>query len=191
MENYVIMMAGLPGTGKTSVAKNLKYNLKNYIMISQNDLRRAQGMKKMPKTQDKILRDIDILIANYLREGKGIIFDSVNRHTSRRNQIYGVASCCGKKVIALECICSEETAKKRIEGRPFSDGLLSDPNDPKVYDKLKSTWEDISVDFKHPGNSHVSYLSYNTEDSNLLIYNYTLGVKNFINKIEKFIKSTH
>jgi len=191
MENCIIMMAGLPGTGKTTIAEKLKTNLENYVFISQNDLRRAQGMKKMPKTQDKILRDIDVLTAKYLREGKGVIFDSVNRHTSRRNQVYGVASCCERKVITLECVCSEEIAKKRMGARASSDGLLSDPNNPKVYPKLASSWEDISVDFKHPGNSHVSYITYNTETLNFKVNNHSLGMKNFINKIERLLKDNH
>lgn len=184
------MVAGLPGTGKTTTVNKLANTLENYVLISQNDIRRKQFMKKMPKTQDQILRNIDILTANYLRIGKGVILDSVHRHSSRRNQVYGVASCCESNVITLECVCSPETAKKRIIARPSSDGLISDPNDPRVYDKLASTWEDISVDFKHPGNSHVSYITYNTENQDFKINYCTIGTKNFVNKIKRLLKAT-
>ena len=125
------------------------------------------GMKRMTKTQEKVLRAVDCLIARGLGSGQGVISESVNRHSFRRQQIYGVASALGRRVIVLEIVCSEETAKERILSRPRKDGLVSDPNDPAVYNKSKSFWEDVEIDFKFPGEDHVAYLQFDSEKNKL------------------------
>ena len=121
-DKYLILFCGLPGTGKSTIAKRLSAHLKDYMIIDQNEVRRAHGYRKMPKTFDPVLREIDRLAARLLCSGKGVIFDSVNRCNSRRQQMYGVASCSSARVITLEVVCSEDTAKKRMSGRPAGDG---------------------------------------------------------------------
>ena len=188
MENSLIILAGLPGTGKTTIAKKIYENLENYILISQNEIRRRLGIKRMPKTQETTLREIDRYCAEELNKGKGVIIDSVNRYLFRRHQLYGIASCCGKKVLTLEVVCSEETAKNRIKNRlVISDGLISDPNNPKVYDKISKLWENISLDFKYPGEGHVSYISYDSEKNTIKEQVISPNHKRFINKISKIL----
>jgi len=187
MKKYLIVMTGFPGTGKTMTAKKLCQNFDNYILISQNDIRRQQGINKMHKTQEETLRKIDRLTRKYLDERKGVIFDSVNRHLFRRHQMYGIASCCGKKVLTLECVCSEEEAKKRIKGRPKGDNLISDPTNPKVYDKTAKFWEPVIKDFEYPGEDHVSYIIFDTERLKLKKKKISAGTYPFINKIEKIL----
>lgn len=166
-ERFLILICGLPGTGKTTIAQKLADNLDQYVLVNQNEIRRQMGIKRMPKTQEAVLRKIDRLTATHLRDGQGVIFDSVNRHSFRRHQMYGVASGCGHRVITLEVVCSEEIAKNRIRQRPSGDGLLSDPNDPKVYDRLKALWENVEIDFKYPGEDHVAYLQFDSDKNEL------------------------
>ncbi len=187
MENYLILMTGFPGTGKTSASAKLAKGLQNYEYISQNEVRRNLGLKKMPKKQEETLRLIDRTAMDYLTKGKGVIIDSVNRHTFRRQQIYGVASGAGKNVIVVECVCSEAEAKKRMKSRPPSDGLISDPSDVSVWDKTAKYWEDIDLDFKYPGVDFVSYLVLNTEENYLDKKIVRKGSKKFINELEKIL----
>lgn len=190
MEKLLIVVCGLPGTGKTESSKKLSEHLQSFVCISQNDVRREFGMKRMPKTQDAVLRKIDRQIADGLISGKNIVFDSVNRYQFRRQQLYGIASCLGARVITLEMFCPEKIAKQRITHRSSTpDGLLSDTNDPKVYDKMKLEWEDVMMDFKHPGVDHVSYIKFDSHVGEMLRIIPRSGFKNFINQISRVLNS--
>lgn len=187
MRNYMIIIAGLPGTGKQISAHKLAESLDNYVLIDQNELRRNAGIKKMPRKQDEINRKIDRMSALYLNKGKGVIILAGHRQICRRNQLYGIASCCGKNVVTLECVCSEAESKRRMKKRPDSDGLISKPNDPRVYDRIKDLWENIDIDFKYPGQDFVSYIIYNTEEDKIYKNKKSYGVGKFINEIERIL----
>ena len=175
-EKFLILICGLPSVGKTTLAEKISKKLKQYSLISQNEIRREMGIKKMPKNQEKVLRTIDRLTASFLLNNRGVIFESVNRYSFRRHQVYGVASGCGCRVITLEIVCSEETAKKRIVQRPKVDKLLSDPTDPAVYDRLKALWENIEIDFKYPGEDHVAYIRFDSEKKQLQKISFIVSV---------------
>lgn len=183
------MLCGLPGTGKTKIAAKLAEKLVNFVIIDQSKIRREFGMKRMPKTQERVIREIDRRAARYLNADFGVIFNSVNRYTFRRQQMYGVASCCGAKVVVIEVVCPEKIAKKRMAQRPKSDGLISDPRDAKVYDKLRNEWEDVMVDFKHPGSDHVSYIRYDNYANKGERMIERRGMRGFINIIESVLTS--
>lgn len=189
MDKWLIVVCGLPGTGKTESSQKLAEHLPSLVCISQNEVRREFGMKRMPKKQDAVLREIDQRVATYLALGKNVVFDSVNRYRFRRQQLYGIASCLGAQVITLEMICSEEIAKKRMLNRPPADGLVSDASDPKVYDKMRIEWEDVMMDFKHPGVDHVSYVQFDSCVGELLRIIQRNGSKKLISKIGRVLNS--
>lgn len=188
-ERFLILICGLPSTGKTTLAKKLSEKLNHYILISQNEVRRQMGIKRMPKNQERVLRTIDRLTAKHLMANWGVIFESVNRYSFRRHQMYGVASACGKRVIILEIICPEKEAKKRMRDRPKGDKLLSDPKNPAIYDRLKALWENIEIDFKYPGEDHVAYTQFDSKKNKLKKIIPRKGMCEMFSQVEKILKS--
>ncbi len=188
-ESYLIIICGLPGTGKSTIAAKLIEGLTDYVLVDQNAIRRKLGYKIMPQRFDLALRTIDRQLAKVLQGGQGAIFDSVNRYTFRRQQIYGVASCCGMRVVTLEVVCPEEVAKSRMSKRkrPKGDKLVSDPKYPRVYDKLKKEWEPVEMDFLHFGSDHVNHVIYDSHLNKMTRVIEQRGSRGFISKIEKIL----
>lgn len=164
---HLILMAGLPGTGKSTSAKRLTEKL-GYHFISQNDVRREHGMKDMPAHQEGVLRDVDRRVFKALADGKGVILDAAHRGGHRRHQLYGIASGFGVEVAVVECVTSETEAKRRMQTRPTGDGLVVDAWDPAAYDRVAASWQDVAADFSDISN-HVAHLVYNTEKNTVEI----------------------
>ena len=193
-EIYLIMLCGLPAVGKSTIARKLLKVLPDHILIEQNQIRRDIGYKRMPKNgarnHDSVLRTIDRTMARHLLSGVGVICDSVNRYTFRRLQIYGVASACGVRGVALEVVCSDQVAKARMTQRPKGDGLISDPKSFKVFYNLKKEWEPLSTDFVHFGSDHINYIRYDSSSNKLARLIQHRGSRGFISKIEKALTKT-
>lgn len=190
---FLIVICGLPGVGKTTLGHKLKEKLEKFEVIFQNDIRRQLGMKKMPvRGQEKVLRITDVMIAEYLHDKnvKGVIFESGNRLTARRQQLYGIARSCLARVITVEVVCDGQIAKKRIRQRKLSKqgGLIGDPADTRVYDRIKALWEGVEEeDFKHLGQDHVSFIKYDTGNNSIERVIIDKGALRFISKLEKII----
>jgi len=116
----------------------------------------------MPLHQEGVLRDVDRRVFLSLSEGNGVILDAAHRAGHRRHQLYGIASGFGLEVIVVECVASESEAKRRMQERPESDGLVVDARDPGAYDRVSASWEEVSADFSDIAN-HVAHMIYNTE----------------------------
>src|SRR3989344_856043 len=150
VEKLLIIICGLPGTGKTTLAGLLARSLKDYALVDQNKIRRRRGIKKIPPRgpgADKATCLVDQTIANFFIKNNGVIVDGGHKYRTRRHQLYGIASCFGKSALVIETICPEDLAKIRILSRPSGDELLSDPNNPSAYDKIRKSWEDVGGDY--------------------------------------------
>jgi predicted kinase len=207
---FLIMLCGLPGTGKTTVANKLSV-IRNFFLVDQKKFRIARSFKigvpvvsqagrTMPKVFDNpdthrrkinnndVVNDTNRITADKLREGSLVVFDAVNKFSCRRQQLYGVASSCDARVLALEIVCPEEVAKQRMSERPEEVDFRSDPKDPKVYDKLRNEWESIADDFVHDSDVyHVSHIQYDSYDNKISGVIERLGMEEFITDISDTI----
>ncbi len=164
--NHLIILVGLPGTGKSTISTYLAREIQ-YHHIESNAVRRAcktPETKELQRAADRhILEKINSMTSQYLSEGKGVILDSLHRYAYRRGELYSLASAEQKPVLVLECICAENTSKHRMTLRPESDGTISDPKDTSIYDRFVREWESLDDDFDRLVIPHVSYLQYNSE----------------------------
>jgi len=114
-------MAGLPGTGKSTLARTLADELGG-VVLSKDTLRAAlfpAGFVEYSTEQDDFVQDLMQRTAEYLltkRPQLTVFFDG--RTFSRAYQIdrvIALAERLGASWRIIECVCPEETARQRIE----------------------------------------------------------------------------
>lgn len=180
----LIILSGLPGAGKSTIAERFKKEL-GYELYSLCGIRRLFGHTDYnPEQNDAVFSKMFELAKESLRLGKGVILDSNFVDMKTRKP----AIECTQDVVIIECVCSENEAKKRMRMRlPSQDGLFVDTSDPKAYDNLAGKWEDYSGILKlYP---HVSYMAYNSEDLTIKEMQVNKQMHKLILRLKKILAS--
>lgn len=145
----IVLMAGLPGTGKTTLACELARRTQGAV-LSKDEIRAALFAPKdiqYSVEQDDFVMEIMLNAARYLLKksaSRPIFFDG--RPFSRRYQIERVLEFAGEldqpwKII--ECTCLDESARQRLDVAP-------DPSHPAqnrdfaLYAAVKGRFEPIT-----------------------------------------------
>lgn len=141
----LILVCGLPGVGKTVIAKELfrkKFNQKAVIL--RTDIIRKQLFKK-PKyaaKEKKLIYEIMFLLANYLLANKiNCILDGTFYKKELRLQAKKIAKKNKTKFEIIECVCPQKIVFAQIRKR-MKTGDASDA-DFEIYKKIKKEWEPI------------------------------------------------
>lgn len=115
----LVVFGGLPGTGKTTIARELARQLGAVhlrIDTIEQELR-EHGMGGRPM-DDTGYRVAHVIAADNLRIGRTVIADSVNPLALTRDAWVAVARRTGARVIEIEVICSDANEhRKRAEAR--------------------------------------------------------------------------
>lgn len=146
----IVLMAGLPGTGKTTLARALAERLKGRV-LSKDEFRHAIFQSEeieYSSHQDDFCLHLMLETAGYLlsqNPTKIVFLDG--RPFSRRYQIENIltaAASLHQPWRILECVCSEETARRRLE-RDASDAKHPAGNrDFQLYLAVKGRFEAIA-----------------------------------------------
>jgi predicted kinase len=115
----LIVLAGLPGSGKSTVAEGLSRRLALPI-LSVDPIEAAMWRGGLPRDQTGIAAYAvaQALAEEHLRLGHSVIIDAVNPVEAPRAAWRRIAAkyCADLKII--ECICADEaTNRRRIEAR--------------------------------------------------------------------------
>jgi predicted kinase len=144
----LILMVGLPGTGKSALARALAHQL-SATVLNKDEIRAAlfpAADIEYSTEQDDFCMAIMLKVAGYIfrkHPARRIFLDG--RTFSRSYQLKratGYAEAIGQPWRILECVCSEETARKRLADDPEH---LAKNRNFDLYLKLKSQFEEITL----------------------------------------------
>jgi len=146
----IVLMAGLPGSGKTTLARELAARTSGRV-ISKDEIRHAifsQEEIEYSSRQDDFCVQIMLETAAYLlrqERRRWIILDG--RPFSRRYQIENaltLAASLRQPWRILECVCAEETAKRRLETDAATGEHPAANRGYKLYLEVKARFETIT-----------------------------------------------
>jgi len=145
----IVLMTGLPGTGKTTLARALAARTGGRI-VSKDEIRHALFSEEeieYSSRQDDFCQQIMLDFAGYLfsqNRLRPIFLDG--RPFSRRYQIENVLNAAAlfhQSWRILECVCAEATAKARLaypaETHPAGN------RDFQLYHEVRSRYEAITL----------------------------------------------
>jgi predicted kinase len=139
----IVVICGLPGVGKSTLAKDLA-PLLNAVILSSDKIRKELFPNPIySKREAKIIYDVMILLAKYLY-GAGIncIIDATFNKEKSRTQLKNKLMLPEEELFMVECICPEDTIVSRLKTRKndYSDADL------RIYKRMKKTYEPILED---------------------------------------------
>lgn len=144
----LILMAGLPGTGKSTLSRTLAAELGGTV-IDKDRIRAAlfdPADIEYSTEQDEFCMRVMLKVAGYIFRkdpSRRVFLDG--RTFSQRYQLdraTGYAKAIGQPWHILECICSDETARKRLEEDRAHVAANRDFN---LYLQVKARFEEITL----------------------------------------------
>ncbi len=145
----LIAMAGLPGTGKSTIARGLTQALPA-VILDKDPIRTAlfpSALIEYTTQQDDFCMQIMLQVAEYLlykAPTQVVILDG--RTFSRCYQLDAVAELAkklGQPLAIIECICSEATARARLEQDVAQALHVADNRNFALYLAIQARFEPI------------------------------------------------
>jgi predicted kinase len=147
----IVIMAGLPGTGKSALCRALAKRVGGVVL--DKDIIRAALFPperiEYSAAQDDFCQSLMLQAADYVlaRDPHAVIFFD-GRTFSRRYQIEAVIESAqefSSPFRTIECTCSEETARQRLERDQAAGQHPAANRSFELYQLLKATFEPIPI----------------------------------------------
>ncbi|MBZ5652353.1 MAG: ATP-binding protein [Acidobacteriia bacterium] len=145
----IVIIAGLPGTGKSTLARALAQRLPGAVL--DKDAIRASlfppAYVEYSLSQDDFCGELMLQTAAYLLSKHPELHILLDGRTfSRRYQrdrVIEFSSQVGTASATLECVCSEASALGRIAEAVADNRHLAANRTPELYREIRKAWEPI------------------------------------------------
>jgi predicted kinase len=145
----IVIMAGLPGTGKSTVARSLAQRLPAAVL--DKDIIRAALFSaahfEYSREQDDFCQEIMLQTATYLLRKNSSLYVILDGRTFsqryQRERVFKFCSQLGTRWAMLECVCSEQTALRRLEQAAVEQIHPAMNRTPALYPQIRKMWEPI------------------------------------------------
>ncbi|GAB4264998.1 MAG: hypothetical protein Kow0080_04720 [Candidatus Promineifilaceae bacterium] len=145
----LLLMVGLPGTGKSSVVEGVQ-NYFSCVVISSDNIR-LQMRNQPTYTAAEMMLVYEVcysLIEARLRRGQRVIFDATNYLAARRQRVMEVARRCGAPVAVCYVQASQDVIRQRMLMRASNRRRKTDLSDADwaVYQWMVEAQEPVMVE---------------------------------------------
>jgi len=139
----LILLSGLPGTGKSYLSRRLAERVP--LLILESDLLRKTLFSSPDYTageSSQLFQAIYQLVEELLREGISLILDATNLAERFRERLYGIADRLYARMVLVSVEAPPELVKRRLEERAIDAENHSDA-DWAVYRMMSPAVERI------------------------------------------------
>lgn len=138
----LILIAGLPGTGKTTIARAFA-NLTGATHLNSDTIRRELGLmgQYRPEDKEKVYNTLLLQTREALLRKETVVVDSTFYKEMIREPFRVLAADCGVPLRWVEIQASEQALRQRLsQPRPDSEA------DFQVYQNIRNQFEPLSED---------------------------------------------
>jgi len=136
----IILFCGLPGVGKTTLARSLVSRTGVSILSSDKIRKELIRYPTYSRTEGRLIYDVLMLLTKYLTAaGIDCILDATFNRERSRMEVENKLRSNNVQLYVIECTCPEDIVLDRLRNRKndYSDAGYS------VYSKMKTIYEPV------------------------------------------------
>lgn len=140
----LVLIVGLPGTGKSSFAAQLAARTR-LVILESDALRRLifPNPRYSAAESSRLFAAVHAAIDRLLAKGTPCLLDATNLTEAHRQPLYDIADARGAKLVIVEVVAPRQVVHQRLKDRA-QQGAANSEADVFVYERMRRQREEIS-----------------------------------------------
>jgi len=139
----LVMLTGLPGSGKSRVAEELRSRT-SAVVLESDDLRRLLFHRPVHSADEsrRLFAALHAAAEALLAEGASVVVDATNVVEAERAPLYALGERTGAKLIVVQVTAPDRVIRRRLGVRARA-GTSRSEADTRVYERMQFRLEPI------------------------------------------------